>query len=177
MAFLVRKLTKRDDLSALSDVNDIENLNADIPTAEFRTKGGTLSTWIAESLENVDDAVLAIAVTSSQITKMDVIIIDTELLAKNALTYRQTYAGQDIAIPDLQNAHYDILDISIKKLVNCTQVYQEIVKNEPEEEKYILRLTAGEVRDLLKRAIQDNRVDESKAQNKIRDEIVKLKAE
>lgn len=176
MAFLVRKLTKRDDLSILGDIKDVEELDADIPTAEFRTKSGTLSTWIVDSLEDVYNAVLAIAVTSSEITKMDIIMIDTELLSKYALTYQQTYAGQDIAIPDLQNSHYDILGISIKKLVNCTQVYQEIVKNEPEEEKYIIRLTAGEIRDLLKKAIEENRVDESKAPKKIRIEIEKLKA-
>ena len=176
MAFLVRKLIKRDNLPILNEIKDVGELNADIPTAEFRTKDGTLSTWIIDSLKKINDAVLAIAVTSSEITKMDVIIIDTELLSKNELTYQQTYAGQDIAIPDLQDSHYDILGVSIKKLVNCTQVYQEIVKNDPDEEKYIIRLAAGEIKDLLKKAIEEDRIDESRASKKLKAEIDKLKA-
>ena len=36
---------------------------------------------------------------------MDFIIIDTDILSKNSLEYRQTYAGQEIAIPDLQDTH------------------------------------------------------------------------
>jgi len=51
MAFLVRKLAKRDNLSILSDINDVGELNVDIPTAEFRAKDGTLSTWKIDSLK------------------------------------------------------------------------------------------------------------------------------
>ena len=57
---------------------------------------------------------------------MDFIIINTDLLTENSLEYKQTYAGQDIAIPDLQDTHYDIIGITIEKLVNCTKVYQRI---------------------------------------------------
>lgn len=176
MAFLVRKLIKRNQLYALNDNSDIIKMHADIPTTEFRTTKGTLSTWIVDSVEKVDEAVLAIAVSSSEITKMDFIVIDTELLTKNALECKPTYAGQDIAVPDLQNTHYDIINISIEKLVNCTQVYQSIVKTDPEGEKYILRYAAGQIKDLLKKAVKENRVDESRASRKLKEEIDKLKA-
>lgn len=176
MAFLVRKLVKRDELDSLCDESDIQKVCADIPTKEFRTTNGALSTWRINSLEKIGDAVLAIAVTSSEITKMDFIVIDTDLLAENALEYKQTYAGQDIAIPDLQDAHYDIIGITVEKLANCTKVYQRIVESDPNKEKYIIRYIAGEIKDLLKRAIQEHRVDESKALNKnIRRQLNELK--
>ena len=148
MAFLVRKLCKRDKLPILVEIDDINKMDADIPTTEFRTTDGKLSTWIIDSLDRLDEAVLAIAVSSSEITKMDFIIIDTELLSKYNLEYKQTYAGQDIAVPDLQNTHYDILNVSIEKLATCTQVYQSIIKEDPECEKYIIRFVAGEIKDI-----------------------------
>lgn len=93
MPFLVRKLNKRDQFSKLVDKECVEDIYADVPTCEFRTTKGCLSTWLIESLEDIDNAVLAIAVSSSQISKMDFIIIDTAVLDQNGLEYKQTYAG------------------------------------------------------------------------------------
>ena len=176
MAFLVRKLGKMDELFSLSGKTDIGAIQADIPTTEFRTKNGTLSTWHIDSLDDIENAVLAIAVSSSEIAKMDFIIIDTDILSKNSLEYRQTYAGQEIAIPDLQDTHYDIVGVSIEKLINCTKAYQAVVEMDPEGETYIIRYAAGEIKDLLKKALADNRVDESKAPKKIKEQLDKLKA-
>lgn len=176
MPFLVRKLIKIDEIYTLLDETDISKIYADIPTTEFRTKNGTLSTWIIDTLNDFGNAVLAIAVTSSEISKMDFIAIDTQLLLDNALEYQQTYAGQDIAIPDLQNTHYDILNVTVDKLVNCLNVYQTIAKTDPNGEKYIIRYTAGEIKDLLKSALLDKRIDETKASKRLKEELSKLKA-
>ena len=176
MAFLVRKLNKMDRLSVLAETPDVNQLYADIPTTEFRTTQGSLSTWIIESLDKINEAVLAIAITSSKISKMDFIIIDTDLLSKYQLEYKQTYAGEDIAVPDLQNTHYDILNISVEKLAVCTKIYQDIVCEDPDYEKYIVRLAAGEVKDILKEAFIKNRIDESKIPPNLEKELSRIKA-
>ena len=176
MAYLVRKLIKRDKLSGLEDNGDIGDILADIPTTEFRTTNGTLSTWKIESIEDLDKAVLAIAVSSTEISKMDFIVIDTEMIKKHDLSYDYTYAGIDIPVPDLQNFHCDIMGITMNKLTNCACLYKEILDNEPDEGKYIVRYTAGEIRDLLRDAIKNNRVDRAKASGKIAEAIDKLSA-
>ena len=176
MPFLVRKLIKIDAVFSLSDEVDVTKIYADIPTTEFRTRNGALSTWIIDTLDDLGDAVLAIAVTSSEISKMDFIVIDTKLLTDNELEYRQTYAGQDIAIPDLQNTHYDILNVTVDKLINCINVYQAIVKTDPDGEKYIIRYAAGEIKDLLRSALLENRIDETKASRKLKEALNKMKA-
>lgn len=175
MAFLVRKLGKMSELFSLCEKTDIKEIYADIPTTEFRTKNGTLSTWYINSLDDIENAILAIAVTSSDIVKMDFIIINTNILSENSLEYKQTYAGQDIAIPDLQNTHYDIMDITIEKLVNCTRVYQTIVEMDPDGETYIIRYAAGDIKDLLRKSLEDKRVDETKVPKKIMEQLDKLK--
>lgn len=176
MAFLVRKLIKMDKLSVLAETPDVNKLHADIPTTEFRTTGGSLSTWIIESLDEINEAVLAIAITSSKISKMDFIIIDTELLSKYQLEFKQTYAGEDIAVPDLQDTHYDIINVSVEKLAVCMKIYQTIVCEDPDYEKYIIRFTAGEVKDILREALKNDRIDESKIPSNLEKELYKLKA-
>jgi len=175
MAFLVRKLNKRDTLCSLSEADNVEDILADLPTSEFRTTRGTLSTWLINSLDELNNAVLAIAVSSSNITKMDFIVIDTALLDNNGLEYKQTYAGREIPIPDLQDTHFDIIEISLKKLENCSKVYKTIFLQEDSEvEKFIVRFTESQIMDLLKDAIENNRVDDTKATGKIKEAIKKL---
>ena len=47
---------------------------------------------------------------------------------------------------------------------------------DPEGKTYIIRYAAGEIKDLLKKVLANNRVDESKAPKKIKELLDKLKA-
>lgn len=172
MSYLVRKINKRKNLDFLKSVANMNELSADMPTSEFKTTDSNLSTWHIESLDKLNDAVLAIAVTSSDITKMDFIIMETSILDDNELGYNQTYAGTEIAVPDLQNTHYDIQEISLKKLENCCKVYKKVLQEDNENEIYIVRYAAGEIKDLIKAAMKSKRVDKSKAKGKIKAFII-----
>lgn len=171
MPYLVRKLLKRDQLSGILDEECVDDICADIPTNEFRTKNGTLSAWCIKSPDNIDDAVLAIAVTSSKISKMDFIIIDTQLLEQNGLKFVQSYAGIDLPIQDLQDTHYDITDITLKKLSNCAMVYKSIYELDSGEDKYIRRFTQHEIKEKLIHAFKESRIDKSKVSKPIREII------
>lgn len=162
MAYLVRKLNKRDNIDIMGTATNLDTLYADAPTGEFRTKNGTLSTWYIDSLDSLDDAVLAMIVTSNQITRMDFVIIDTKLLDDNGLEYKQTYAGEEIAVPDLQDTHYDILGITIHKLLNCASVFREVYKLDNDQELYIVRYVEGDIKQLLNKAYSNNRIEMSR---------------
>ena len=159
MAYLVRKLNKRDNIDIIGNTVDIENMFADAATAEFKSKNGTLSTWRIESLDKLDEAVLAIVVTSNKIERMDFIVIDTNYLDEQHLEYNQTYAGQKIAVPDLQDTHYDIINITIPRLINCTCVYRRVFKEDRDRGIYIVRYVEGDIKDLLNKAILASRLE------------------
>lgn len=57
MPYLVRKINKRKNMDLLNEISDFNTLSADLPTGEFRTTNGTLSTWIIDSLEDINNAV------------------------------------------------------------------------------------------------------------------------
>lgn len=126
MAYLVRKLLKRNNIDLIGLADCVETMVADAATGEFRTKKGTISTWKIDSIDSIEEAVLAIIVTADKIERMDFIIIDTHYLDEEDLQYSQTYAGCDIAVPDLQNTHYDVSGITIPKLINFSKVYKRV---------------------------------------------------
>lgn len=172
MSYLVRKLSKRENIDAIGQAKDIKNMFADAATSEFRTKNGTLSTWLIEKIEDLDEAVLAVVVTSSKIERMDFIIINTDFLDKQELQYDQTYAGKEIAVPDLQDNHFDIIDITLNKLVNCACVYREVFQLDGEQGKYIVRYVEGDIKELLKRAYSESRLDLGKLNKSIKEELL-----
>ena len=140
MSYLVRKLYKRENIEKIGQADSVETMYADGAVGEFRTNSGTLSTWEIQSLEQIDDAVLA------------------KLLDTNGLLYNRTYAGQDIAVPDLQDTHFDILDITIPKLINCSKVFKQIYIDDNDEGKLIVRYAIGELKDLLIKANENKRI-------------------
>lgn len=159
MAYLVRKLNKRENVDIIGNTEDVENMFADAATAEFRSKNGTLSTWRIDTVDKLDEAVLAIVVTSSKVERMDFIVIDTDYLDEQHLEYSQTYAGQKIAVPDLQDTHYDIINVTIPRLINCTCVYRRVFKEDKDQGVYLVRYVEGDIRDLLEKAAIASRLD------------------
>ena len=125
-------------------------------------------------MTDVANAVLAIAITSNHITKMDLIVIDKNILDGNELQYNQTYSGMQIAVPDLQDTHYDIQEISLKKLENCCAVYKKVLQDDDGKEIYLVRYAAGQIKDLIIDAIKAHRIDSNKAKGKVKDAILEL---
>lgn len=177
MPFLVRKLNKRDALcQKYSKKMDVRDMVADVPTSEFKTKDGTLSTWYIQDLKELGKAELAIAVTSTRIEKMDFIIINTSILDQQGLVYVQSYPGQDIVIPELQKLHYDITGITLSRLSACAEVYQKIILDDNDAGTYVVRSTASQIKQLLKKAMEENKVNINLAATKeIKETIQKLK--
>ncbi len=171
MAYLVRKLNKRENVDIIGNTEDVENMFADAATAEFRSKNGTLSTWRIDSVDKLDEAVLAIVVTSSKIERMDFIVIDTDYLDEQHLEYNQTYAGQRIAVPDLQDTHYDIINVTIPRLINCTCVYRRVFKEDKDQGVYLVRYVEGDIRDLLEKAAIASRLDMNSLNKGIKKEL------
>lgn len=170
----MRKLNKRESIDIIGNTENIENMFADAATAEFRTKNGALSTWRIEFVEKLDEAVLAIAITSSKIERMDFIVINTEYLDEQHLEYAQTYAGQEIAVPDLQDTHYDIFNITIPKLIDCTYVYRRIFKEDQDQGIYIVRYVEGDIKAILKKATSTSRIDTNLLNKGMKKEICRL---
>ena len=98
MPFLVRKILKDESIEHIENIKDADFLHqsADVPTTEFRTKHSALSTYIIDNLNELDKAVLAIATTSSKLSSMEFIVLDTEILRAIGLKYEKTHREMDM---------------------------------------------------------------------------------
>lgn len=171
MGYLVRKLLKRENIAIMGLAESVESMYADAATSEFRSKAGTLSMWRVDDATSIEDAVLAVVTSSSKFETMDFVIVNTDYLDEQDLQYIQSDPGPDMAVEDLRNRHYDVINITIPKLLNCTKVYRKIYKEDDNQERFIIRFVDGEIRDLLKKANRENRIDLSKLSRNIRKEV------
>lgn len=183
MPYLVRKLIKRKNIDLIKDTSKMETIISDVPTSEFRTTNGCLSTWFIANLDDYEKAVLAIAITSSTIEKMDFIALDIEVLKNNKLIYEQTSPGADMAIPTLEKTHYDITGLTLNKLVDCCKAYKDIIifdeekiKENENEKQLIRRVPQKRIETLINNAIKDGIVDERNAKGKIKEYIDEAKS-
>ena len=106
------------------------------------------------------------------VSSLDFVIINTDYLDENNLKYNQSYAGQDIAVPDLQDTHYDIINITIPNLIKCTCVYRKVFEADNDKEMYIVRYVEGDIKELLKKANSENRIDLEKLNKGIKKELI-----
>lgn len=169
MSFLIRKINKRALFEHFKEYSNVNDMCADLPTSEFRTRQGTLSTWKVDSMDDINEAMLAIIISSSEISKMDFIVIDTNFLDELGLEYKHTDPGMDLPIPELSKLHYDIVNISLKKITLCAELYKRIYIKNGDTEEYVFRLSKGEVKDRIISVLKEGRIDITKANNSIKE--------
>lgn len=176
MAFLVRKIMHRAafDDEALKQT-ELGEISSDIPTSEFRTTKSTLSTWYIEDLESINKAILAILLSSSEINRTDFIIMDTDELDKKNFTYENTEPGVSLPIESLESIHYDIVNLTLNKLTDCAEIYINTMNEYPD--KRIFRLNKKEAKDIIKKAFQEDIIDENRANTYMKAALTKLKSE
>lgn len=159
MPFLVRKILKDESIEHIENIagTDYLHQSADVPTTEFRTKHSALSTYMINDLNELDRAVLAIATTSSKLSSMEFIILDTEILNAIGLKYEQTYPGMAIPYEEMQDFHYDIVDVNIENLSKCLEAYKKTMERDNNKSIYLVDYSEGKIKDLVKTAIQQKK--------------------
>ena len=179
MPFLVRKILKDESIEHIENIKDADFLHqsADVPTTEFRTKHSALSTYIIDNLNELDKAVLAIATTSSKLSSMEFIELDTEILRAIGLKYEQTHPGMEIPYEEMQNFHYDIVDVNIENLAKCLEAYKKTMEIDANKSIYIVDYAEGKIKDLVKAAIRNGKFNLEKVPAELNKAISKLQKE
>lgn len=175
MPYLVRKILKRKSIDLIGESMNFNDMLADPVTNEFRFDGGGLSSWLIDSIDNIEDAVLAISTTGNNITKMDFIIINVDFLKDYNLEYKQTYAGLEMPITKLQNTHYDIGTVTISKILSCIQLYKRVFDEDKDTNKFVKRYSLNEMRQILKNAYINHQIDKlEKLDKRLKEQILDL---
>lgn len=143
---------------------DINNLGANTITQELRTKDNTLSLW---AVDNPEDVVLAMVSNASRIDDMCTLKIDDHILSNSNLEVINE-SGHS-RIEDLNEFHYNIKNLTYKKLADVSAVIIEALKNEENLEIF----TKNDIIKILRKAITSERLALKSLPKKIKEELEK----
>lgn len=148
MSLLIRKINRNHWPDSTIDLSDIR---ADAITLSMRTSRDAMSVYEIPSLEELDEAVLAIASNFQCLEAFDVVSMDKQRLIDLGLNCVQTPGKTPVQ--ELQSAHHDISNLCYGKLgMVATYIASRVL------DKYFVRRTRGQLKDILNKAIQDGRL-------------------
>lgn len=170
MGYLVRML-ERQKWENCSNVNDGHlNTPADTITADLKTRSNTLSLWSIDKLEDLSEAVLALAVGRNKITRLDVMILEETTLQAAGLEVKNTPENGHTPVTGFEKSHYDIVELNFEKLGELSKV---IIDNIQDTSKCI-RFSKGRVSEVLHEGYRENKFNLSNVDPKLEKEFVKF---
>ena len=136
----------------LVDENDVPG---DALTGCLRTHSNTLSFWNCE-LDNaaIEDVALALALGADKerVDRVQLVLLDSG--AVTSLSRTEQTPG-NTCVDELRDQHFDLCDLSARKLCDLAILISEQVQSGGEQCK---SLSVGKVRKLIRAAIQGGRV-------------------
>jgi hypothetical protein len=130
----------------------LDDVPADNITVSLKTTKNTLSVWLADSPEKINDAVLAIVSNFTKADTIDILPIDPLELEKKHISFEMSrgltrYTG-------FSSNHYDLVNITYKQLGVIAQIIIDSVNAGNYK-----RFTRGDIKRLLSQAVQSGKLN------------------
>lgn len=132
------------------------NAPADAITQCLKSTNNELSVWVVENEKQIDYALLAMALgtSTSDISTLHYILINESELEEASLQFKQSLDDADTAVPKLKCLHNDLKQIHYNELGKLQDIIVEhVMKNKQK------RITAGELKKLIEKAIDNGWID------------------
>ena len=153
MSFLVRKIMRSSSESILKACpkTNLKNITSDVTTNEFRSSNSELSVWKINTLEDLDDAALAIVLGGQKFEDFKLMVVDSGIIEGNFEIKKSP--GSTAAIP-LIDMHRDICGITHGSLDILLGAYKDAV-----EQGLCKRYKTKQLRELVRTALSEGIVD------------------
>ena len=161
MSLLIRKINRNRWLEEDEVPNDVP---ADAITGCMRTQRNTLSVWEVPDEGKIDEAVLAIVSAGHHLETIDVVQIDREHLEENRVDCIQTKGGTPIE--DLVDTHIDLSNLAYTQL----GIIAYHIADKFRQDK-VKRYTQGQIKEILRTAIQGQRLEIENLSESIRKKL------
>jgi len=145
---------------------EIDALSSDLITGCLRTQGETLSLWRLESYEMVNEAIVALASNRELIQHLDYMIIPENKLSDYGFDIE--FNCGHTPYEEFNKNHYDIIKLNYEKLGNVSQMILELNKSDSNK---IVRVYQDDVKLLLKKAINEGKINEDKLKPKLKEAL------
>ena len=165
MSYLVRKISIAKWPTQYTEKSDIPG----DAISDIRTNQNTLSFWKISDMAEMERAVLALSASSksSCLESIVVVWLPEDLIANKNIIVDSTLG--DTIVPDLASTHCDLSKIKYEDLGEIATLIDDCVCN-----KRYKRYTKNEIKDIVKKAYIDKRIDLNTCSDKLLKEIQKL---
>lgn len=140
-------------------------ISADAITADLRTKDNTLSFWKCRTLQDIDDAILALASARKKLDKVDVVWVTTDEV-RTASGGRLRSSSGKTPIEDLIERHMDAYSLDYSRLGAVAKLIVAAL-----EKKQYRRSAKKGVKKLLMEAVVNKRLRLEDVEDRLKSEI------
>jgi len=153
MSILVRRVNRAKWQKMINE-DDATDPSADAITNCLKTTNNDLSVWKIDTIEGLEDAILAL-ITGHQQTKLSTlhyVLLDENVILEKGLLLKESPG--DTAVVDLKNAHKDLTKLTYFRLgIIKDLIIERLVES---EETFF---TKAQLKGILKKAILNGKVD------------------
>ena len=98
--------------------------------SDLRTQSNTLSVWRADTQEDINDAIIAMSLNRTDVSKMIALLLDENDLASMQITSSSEIPGKAPgAIESIKKKHRDLVEIDYKRLGELSKYMMSVVHN------------------------------------------------
>ena len=98
--------------------------------SDLRTQSNMLSVWRADSQEDINDAIIAMSLNRTDISKMIALLLDeNDLAAMRISASAKTPGKAPGAIESIKKKHRDLVEIDYKRLGKLSDYMMKVVHN------------------------------------------------
>ncbi|MDR3160322.1 MAG: hypothetical protein LBU28_01755 [Spirochaetaceae bacterium] len=162
MPLLIRKIEEQKWRQ--NDILHGAEVSADAITGCLRTYQNTLSLWKVESEEEINDAVLAIVSFFDKADTIDIVKIDPALLEEKSLKYEPSIGKT--AYTYFENRHFDLIELSYKKLGFVADVIVSCLRNNKNQRFY-----RKEIKNLIREGLDTGKIDKKDLKPKLIEDL------
>lgn len=150
MSFLVRKFQRQ------KWPNDpdrcVFDIASDVLTESLKTKGNTLSLWEVDSLDQLDNAILALVGSMQNLATMDIMIIEKEIIERLGIQIEE--CDGVTSIESLKHTHRNLIDLNYFSI----GLIAEVILRRITSDTYCRRITEKKLKDKVRLAIDDGKI-------------------
>lgn len=114
--------------------------------SDLRTQNNTLSVWRADSQEDIDDAIVAMSLNRTDVSKVIALLIDENDLSVMQIELSDKNPGKAPgAVESIKKKHRDLVEIDYKRLGILSEYMMKVVQDKDRR----VEVTKPNVRKLL----------------------------
>ena len=136
--------------------------------SDLRTKENRLSVWKGDSTEDIDDAVVALALSRDKVQKLSYLILREESLAKLEIEIADDHVGKAPGLEDsILSKHRDMIEMDFFHLGFLAEYMSDLAKNPNNQ----YTRTKKEIKDLLEKYRADKKINLDGMNQKLREDL------